>query len=421
MSTATTADSFVNIGLAVSEFDRFEGKPGASEAERFYLRPPPGAKELLIFGDRNLAMAVHVEEPYVRVNPQHAPYMGLGGLEHRFLHAPPQSARFARIEPLNRGDLEANGRSLTFVGQVRLAPSKAAGKSLGERPLDPVGHPPRRQLWVKRTLADDDSRKPDQSARYWYRVQEGQRVLVKSRRGRIPRLRVRYEVARSMLGREFDFSLDDDSVHEGTLIVPSEEFAVEIPEGWHRLGYQGLGTEAVVFADARPAGTTHGYIVRSVFELTTTRWLEFPIDRKEGKPLRVALFVVTEEAAASWTLTYAVRGNRRKRPSLAPFRQVSDREGQVMGVSGDHELGTLWESSHALSDELSLAGSGVSKAVLHLGDDLSSRYVRLRLRIPRTASASKRLWVRAVLIGQHAPSASSASRRWLSASKRDDV
>ena len=424
---ARSGQEGLSVALPRSDFDDFDdvGAAGAgvflaSDPHVAYLFPPAGVSEVILEGDPQLAVSVAVREPFVERGQPQAAYDVALDVDQRLVHAPQELSRWARVEPDNMEGLVRAGRKWRLRSQVRLLTGGPREEARAERSLRPRGRPPQRTLWVQRLMRDRSRFAPSDlgsaAGTEWFELGAESRLRVAPRPGRSTTLKLRYDVSTAQLGQTLRFLVDGVARSEIALVVSSGTLSLPVSPGVRHLQVEGLGEEGVLYADAPPRVAMEALRAYSVFELRRGTPLDFVVVRADEEPLSIALFVVTEGHGVPWQLRHtliATGGKALRRPPRVFFREPTTPDGTLAGVSGEYESGLLWEAPHAGPRRVSVGGDGVSKVMLHLGDDLTARRQVVRLSLPPGRGRPERLWLRAVLVGQGASAGGDdPARQW---------
>ncbi|HKY36898.1 MAG TPA: hypothetical protein VJN18_13215 [Polyangiaceae bacterium] len=383
------------VTLMRSEFDRFPDVGDASDATWLQFQAPTSADEVELTGPIDLATSVWTREPLASANVIHPAYARPLAEHDVFRHAPYDLRSWASLVPDNAEVLVLAGRELWVAVQVRIQSRALAAASgpLPEKALPPVGFPLRRELLMPTTLGAGAALPPAT----WTPIRGPTPLRIAAEGAEAARLSVRYRLGAQPLGGTLSLLVDGHPVHEQPLLLESGMFERPVPPGIHVVSLDGLHSGSEAYARAAPA--KGGAVVKSysVFELRRDGVLKFEVDQKAGEVLKLILFVVTEGSHRPFELSYTVDGGDLSRRSGAFYRQKTEASGTLQGLTGAPDFGHLWE---ALPSRGVVANSdGVGRAELRLGDDLNAGRRVLTIR-SRAEPASRRVFLRAVLVGQ---------------------
>lgn len=392
--------------LEKSEFDRFEGLSGATEPVFSHLFLPESDRELRLFGPSHLALSVLVTEPAVHESVPTEPYQVQLAPDEVWRNVPYLQTHWTSIRPDNDLALD-DTRRLILQAQVRLErEAEVAKAALPERALYPDGQPPRRTLLVEKPLERSAA-----MSEYWFSVPLKSRVRVPDAGGDARLLKLRFEVPEASLGQLLRVSVDGVERLARTSRTTRETVTLALTAGPHTVEVSGLGPTARLYSSAPQEGVTSGWKRYSVYALTRQTPLFFSVPRGSHNPQRLLLFFASAAPGRPIRVAYAIDAGRPARAEAEFVEDASEVEGVLSALSGEGEVGRLLEADGlALDANARGATAQLARASIRMGSDLVTRPHRVRVTLQE---GDDRVWVRAVLVGQAAPSSAASPRAYV--------
>lgn len=390
----------LDLTLPASSFESFANFDQATDSATAHLFSGEETRLIALYGPAHVAVSAMVSEPGVEESiPDPAYATGLPA-DVRFKNIPYMSARWASIRPAHIETLRATGRQLSLRTQVRIVETSVNDtKPLPEQAIYPRGYPPRRTVLVENGQLDPTST----SIQKWFPITTAQRVQFPAA-GQTPgRLRLRYHVPVAALGQELLVELDNVPAHRQTLRLTSGIVKLKAPAGPHQLSIRGLPTSATLEVDKAPPGAQIGLRRYSYNELSIKRPLTFRIAKRPGTVAHVAFLVATESPRGNVNLRYTVDDGHPSHKDAVFVQSATSPSGLL--ETQPSEAGTVrqnahWENFRSSGQNLGFSSAHLSKARIRLGDDLKKASHLVKLSLPMDLNSRRRVWVRAVLIGQ---------------------
>ena len=391
------------ITLRRSRFERWGDGTDATDRARLLIRPPITEGAVLVTGAPSGRVVVKAFDPRVQ-DLLEPPYRVDLQPDEIWRYPPFDLRQWVPVLPENHEELREEGRWIELREQVRIEKPGVAADSVArpERILVPEGNPVRRRFFTPAWLAAGEAMPGDA----WTALSATpRRVLVASEGPAAGRARLLFRTSAAALGGTWSLRAEGAVARSDNLSLTSGTVDVPLSAGPHLLALEGP-SDSLFFVDAPPEGGGEIVRERTVFELTKGAPIQLHFSQRADQPLTVVLFVVTEGAAAPWSLRYAI--DRGKPAALVGrfFRALTVPGGALSGDGAGMPRGWLWESAGGAA----AARDPVTKVRIPIGDDLLAgrRTVRLEL-----GEASAPLWIAAVLFGQAPDEVPAAASMWV--------
>ena len=396
-----------NVTLPRSRFERWGDGTDASDRVKLLVRPATSDGAALITGDPAGRVVLKVLDPHVE-DLLALPYRVVLQPEEIWRYPPFDLRQWVPVLPENHEELREDGRWLELREQVRIekpGAGEGAGALRGMRPervLVPEENPVRRRFFAKTSLAAGEEMAGD----VWSALSSAPRRLsIASEGPKARRLSLLYRAEATALGGVWNLRDGDAIIASAKINLTSGTHGMPLDPGAHLFKVD-APSDALFFIDAPPEVGGEVVRERTVFELTRAAPLDLRFPQRDGEPLTVVLFVITEGEAAPWSIRYRIDGGKPAALVGRFFHTLTVPSGTLAGDGSGATRGWLWESK--------LSGvtprDAMTKARIPIGDDLvpGRRTVHIEL-----AESRAPVWIAAVLYGQAAPSSAPGSSMWV--------